>query len=113
MHNFILESLALYLYKTLIIPIFTYCDFIYDRTSLGNKHRLQVAQNCLLRAVKQVKMDYPVKRLHDDLKIDYLNVAREKSVIKMVYRGYHEIGPPILNELFKKACPGTITQIRG
>ena len=52
MRNFIPESLAKYLYTTLIAPMFNYCDFIYDGTSNYNKHKLQVMQNASLRAVK-------------------------------------------------------------
>ena len=38
--NFIPETLAKYLYQTQIHPIFSYCDFLYDGTSVANKQKL-------------------------------------------------------------------------
>ena len=105
MRNFIPESLAKYLYTTLIAPIFNYCDFIYDGTSNYNKQKLQVMQNASLRAVKRTKLEYPVKRLHDELEIDFLGDIRKKSTIKLVYRGVNNMGPEFLNNNFNEYVP--------
>ncbi len=105
MRNFITESLARYLYTTLINPIFSYGDFIYDGTSQTNKIKLQTLKNSSLRAVKGVRRDYPTKRLHDELQIDYLHDCRKKSTLKLVYRGVNNQGPPKLNGLFEKYMP--------
>ena len=45
-------------------------------------------------------MDYPVKRLHEELEIDNLSVIRQKSTLKMVYRGLKNKGPTSLNNMF-------------
>ena len=105
LRSFIPESLAKYLYTTLIAPVFTYCDFIYDGTSETNKNKLQIIQNASLRAIKRTRLEYPTKRLHDELNIDYLEVTRKKSTLKVVYRGVNELGPPILNNLFSAYLP--------
>ena len=105
MRSFITESLAKYLYTTLIAPLFTYCDFIYDGTSETNKNRLQIIQNASLRAIKRTKLEYPVQRLHDELGIDLLNDTRKKSTLKMVYRGVNDLGPPVLNNMFCSYIP--------
>ena len=68
--EYIDESLAKYLYMTLINPLFGYCDFIYDGCSSEVSRRLQVAQNGALRAIKICKIEYPVTKLHDELEID-------------------------------------------
>ena len=103
--NFISESLAKYLYTTLIAPIFNYCDFIYNGTSRPNKHKLQIMQNASLRAIKITKLEYPVKRLHDELEIDFLEDIRKKSTLKRVYRGVNNLGPSMLNESFTEYIP--------
>ena len=102
MRNFLTKDLAKYLYTTLINPIFSYCDFIYDGTSQRNKDKLQVKQNAALRAITKSAIDTAVCRIQDDLQIDNLAIARHKSTLKMVYRGYSKQGPPQLNKMFEK-----------
>ena len=95
MRSFITQSLAKYLYKTLIEPVFTYCDFIYDGCYQYDKDKLQIAQNNSLR----------VSRLHEELQIEYLSVARQKSTIKMTFQGIHNLNPSKINELFEIYTP--------
>ena len=105
MRNFIPESLAKYLYTTLISPIFSYCDFIYHGTTSSNKQKLQIIQNASLQAVKRTRLEYPVVRLHDELEIDFLSDMRKKSTLKLVYRGVINMGPNILNDFFNEYVP--------
>ena len=100
MRGYISEDLAKYLYITLIHPLFTYCDFVYDGTYEYNKHKLQVSQNNALRAVKKCNREFPNKYLHDILQIDDLDTCRCKSTLKMVYRGLQNLGPTSLNDMF-------------
>ena len=97
---FIDQPPSLYLYKTLINPLFTYCDFIYDGCIDTLANRLQIAQNGALRAVRKCLSDYPTKRLHDELGVDHLTAERMKSTLKMVYRGIHDLDSKILNTMF-------------
>ena len=78
-----------------------YCDFLHDGTIQMNKHKLQVARNSSLRAIKCCKYDYLSDRLRGDLQIDNLTDTRKKNAIKIVYRGLHDPGPPALNSLFE------------
>ena len=105
MRSFISQNLAKYVYQTLISPIFTYCDFVYDGMSKKNKNKLQINQNAALRALERCPLDYQLNRLHNKLKIDTLAVARQKSTLKMVYRGLSNSGPPSLNSMFCKYTP--------
>ena len=63
---------------------FTYADFIYDGTTSPNKSKLKIVQNTLLRAIKRCNKEFPVQKLHDELKIDFLNGTGKKSAIKIV-----------------------------
>ena len=72
---------------------------------MTNLHKLQVAQNNSLRAIKRCKIDLPSKNLHDDLTIDYLSDMRKKNSLKIVYRGIHDHGPSKLNSLFELYQP--------
>ena len=100
MRSFILQNLAKYLYTTLIQPIFSYGDSVYDGMNLSNKSILQVLQNSSLRAVKRCARDYSEKELHDDLEIAYLQGSHRKSALKIVYCGLHNNGPTKLNARF-------------
>ena len=62
-------------------------------------------QNAALRAVARCPIDTNLHRLYDELKIDNLTVARQKSTIKMVFRGYKDQGPPRLNHMFQNYIP--------
>ena len=98
--NYVTEELAKYLYLTLVQPLFTYVDYIYDGCSQKIGKKLQVAQNSALRVVKNCKRDYSATLLHNELEIEELSACRRKSAIKMVDRGYKGLGPDILNKLF-------------
>ncbi len=99
--SYILESLAQYLYITLIHPLYQYCDFILDGCTATLQNRVKVSQNSALRAVKTCGPDYPTQKLHDDLMIDYLKTSQQKSTLKIVYRGVQDLGPDNLNNLFE------------
>ena len=105
MRSFIMQDLARYLYLTLINPVFSYCDFIYDGTSETNKHKLQVKQNDAMRAIARTNIYTPINELHERLEIDSLSTARYKSTLKIVYRGITNAGPPELNSLFEQYIP--------
>ncbi len=104
--NHIPLSLAKHLYKTLIHPLYTYCDFIYDGCSRGNKIKLQISQNAALWAVNKSPLEYAIVKFHDELEIDYLETTHRKSTLKMVYRGLTNSGPASLNQIFEIHIPG-------
>ncbi len=103
--SFIDQPLALYLYKTLIRPLFTYCDYIYDGCTKSVSNRLHIAQNGALRSVRKCRSDYPTARLHEELEVDYVYVERMKSTLKMVYKGIHDMGSKTINDIFKYYQP--------
>ena len=47
-------KMALPIYKTLILPVLDYCDFIYYGISARDQETLQRLQNCAVRAILQV-----------------------------------------------------------
>ena len=74
--------------------------YLYDGCSMQLKNKLQVSQNSALMAVKRCLGDHPTQPLHDELEVDYLAVCRQKSSLKMVFRGLMNAGPPELNNIF-------------
>ncbi len=82
MRNFISENLALSLYNSLIKPVFTYCDFVYDGCGKAVSKQLQVMQNSALRAMKGINGRYSATALHLDLHVPWLDVTRKNSALK-------------------------------
>ena len=103
--NVIPESLARYVHTTLIHPLSLYWHFLCDSCSVTLKHKLPVNQSNTLRAITKCPKEYPVQKLHDELQIDYLNVTRKKSTLKIVYRGLNGLGPTNLNKMFTSGIP--------
>ena len=97
--SFITQELTLILYKSLIGPHFDYCSFIVEGASKTNLAKLQVQQNCALRAVKCVSCYYPSEILHAELKIDSIAVMMTKSTCKFAYKCFYDLCTPSLNNM--------------
>ena len=94
MRHFINESLAKYFYTSLVHPIISYCDFIYDGSTITAKNKLKIAHNNVLGAIKICPRDFPTKCLRDSSEIDDLATTRRKLTLKVVYRGVYNQGHP-------------------
>ena len=98
--SFITLDLAFTLYRSLIEPHLLYCNFILEGTSQQNKHKLQVHQNNALGAVKCGSKYTSGTDLHLELQVDSLALQMQIACCKFVYRGYYDLGPPALNNVF-------------
>ena len=105
MRSFIDLELARMLYISLIHPHLLYCNFVLDGTTEGNKSKLQVQQTSALRAVLNVAYMYPSVKLFTDVGVDSVRVGMAKTTCKIVYRRYHNMGPPALNTMFQAYVP--------
>ena len=76
-------------------------NFILEGTTHANLMRLQVQQNCALRAVKCVDSFYSGDLLRDEQCIDSINVMVRKAACKFAYRDFYDLGPTTLNEMFE------------
>ena len=48
---------------------------------------------------------YPSVKLLTDVGVDSVRVSMAKTTCKMVYRGYYNMGPPALNDMFQAYIP--------
>ena len=103
--HFIPTSLAITLYKSLIQPHFIYCDFILDGVTEGLKDKMQVHQNNALRAVLNVDYDYATN-MYTEVKVDNIRTNMKKSCCKIVYKGFYNLGPKSLNDMYELYTPG-------
>ena len=82
-------------------PHIHYCSFILEGTTQSNLQKLQVHQNCALRAVMKVDPYYSADVIREELGFDSVTVLMKKSCCKFAYKGFYDLGPPILNDMFE------------
>ena len=109
--NFIPESLALHLYKSLIHPHFLYCAHWCDGCNLGNQRHLQVSQNNALHAVLQAPPRSSTEQLHLKCNIPWLDIERAKFTCIETYKCLHELNPPNVNTLVNYYDPARSTRL--
>ncbi len=78
--KFVTEQTSLMMYKSLIAPVFYYCDVVYDCLSTADSSKLQKIQNSALRIVLQRDKCSHVAALHQDLNLMYLLSDRARRV---------------------------------
>lgn len=64
---------ALTLYKTLILPIYDYCDYVYYSVNQTDKEFLQKLQNCAFRTILRVEWLTSTAYTHETLCMDTLD----------------------------------------
>ena len=100
MCGFIDLELAYDLYVSLIEPIFLYCCYLCNGTSISNSNRLQILHNNALRPVMQVNSHLSATELHITLNVEWLDVSRKRITCGEVYKLVNGNGPPVLSALF-------------
>ncbi len=93
-------STALMVYKTLILPVIDYCDFVYIGTSAQNREILQKLQNCAFRSILGADKLARTKDTHKILKMDMLDTRQEKDAAIQVYKFINDLGPEECRNLF-------------
>ena len=68
------QQTALIMYKSLILPVFDYCDFVYYSISSNDKEILQRLQNCALKTILRVDRLARTEYIHEALNMDTLEV---------------------------------------
>ena len=94
------SNTAVTLYKTLILPIFDYCDYVYYMLNNRCRDMLQRLQNCALKNILQVNRRTPTAQIHTELEIPMLNVRRDVHVAEQMYKFVNKQGPPECCDMF-------------
>ena len=82
-----------------------YRSFILDGVNESLKNKFQCHQNAALRAVMNVDMSFPMSKMSTELKVDSVRTEMRKSSCKMVFKGFYDLGPVALNNLFELHVP--------
>ncbi len=97
------ESICLYLYKTLMLPLFDYGDVIYDCLYQQDSEKLQKLQNAALRIIFKKPHDTPIVELHQMGKMYRLEDRRHYHVCHQTYKCLNDLAPQQLADLFTRS----------
>ena len=98
--SFISQSMALDMYKSLVIPHLDFGDAIYDVVSKTDAQTLQVLQNQCLRICLKADPQTSIEDLHRTADIPMLTERRTERTCNIVFRGVNRLSSNGVNNLY-------------
>ena len=98
--SYIGESMALYLYNSLIGPLFSFNDHVYDALKKVDADRLQVAQNKSLRMCLRRNKMTSRREIFSKSGVMPLHVQRNISTLATVHKALNMNSTPYINDMF-------------
>ena len=111
--NFMDQSTAVMLFKTLVVPLFEYCDFVYDALTEKDKYTLQKLQNCCLRNILQTGRLTPTIEMHNRLSLLPLSDKRFVNTCSEMHKIYHNSAPNCISTKFTRIGDVHLYNTRG
>ena len=87
------------------ISAFNYCNFIIDGAGENVKSKLQCQQNVASRAVCKADLSNPTNQLLNGTRVESIWVSMKKACCKIIYKGFYDLGPDSLNQMFQLYVP--------
>ena len=97
---FVDHDTSVMLYKTLILPYYDYCDFVYHCLSQKDCHTLQKLQNCSLRQILKCDRLSPISDMHTVCEIEVLERRRDRHVSHEMYKAINGNAPSNIKKMF-------------
>ncbi len=97
------QSLALTLYKSLVLPHYDYCDTIYMCADKETLHKLQLVQNVGCRAILLSGRRTHVSDMHSALGLLPLEERRDLHLSQLCHKNVYYDKPQSLSKFFKPA----------
>ena len=82
----VIKPTSLFLYKSLIRPIFDYCDFIIDGMTQRESDTLQKLQNMCLQNILGVNTLTRTLSIHQTLDVDFLATRRKQHMATEMFK---------------------------
>ena len=96
------QKTSLYLYRSLVLPIFDYADYVWDCLSQQDTLTIQKLQNIALKNILNVPRITPTEQIHTQLNQDMLCTRRHKHTASFMYDVHHGLAPQYFNDMFTK-----------
>ena len=100
LRNIVDLNTSLMMHKTLVLPIYDYCDFLLIRITNQDAEFLQKLQNCAFRSILRVDRLTPTNQTHETLNMDTLQVRWCRHVAIQMYKYLHGDAPPECTNMF-------------
>ncbi len=94
---------ALTLYKSVVLPIYDYNDFLYVCLPQKSATLLQRLQNLCLKLILQVDKQTSTSYIHKVMNMDQLHVCRAKHCATEMYKIENSLVPQPIQDLFQKS----------
>ena len=101
LRNIVDLNTSLIMYKTLVIPIYDYRDFLLMRITNQDAESLQKLQNCAFRGVLRVDRFTPTNQAHETLNMDTLHFRQCRHVATQMYKYLHGDASPECTNMFE------------
>ena len=88
------------LYKSLVIPLFDYCDVVYDGLRQNDIDTLQKLQNAACRIILSCDSRTHISDLHEALNLELLQSRRSRHTAHEMYKVYHQLTPLKILDMF-------------
>ena len=89
------------LYRSLILPIFEYCDFIFDCLSQKNAIMLECFKNSAIGNIMGYNRMDSATKMRTESNQDSLSLRRSAHCMNEMYKVINKMAPPELQSLFK------------
>ena len=96
------RNTSLFLYRSLVLPIFDYADYVWDCLSQQDALTLQKLQNMALRNILNVPRRTRTDQTHTQLHQDMLHTRRNKHTATFMYQVYNNEALPIFDNMLSK-----------
>ena len=100
--NLVDKDTAFSLYQSLVLPLFNYCNKVYDGLSQQNSDVLQKLQNADIRSILQCDSRSHIADLHSEVNLEYLCSCRIKHTVVEMFKVYHELSLEYILNMFDK-----------
>ena len=110
--KFLNETVALKIYKSMILPYFDYGDVIYNTANMEGLDKLQRLQNRGLKICKNLHVRYDTKDLHRITKVPMLKIRRKAHVNNFMFNRLKKISMVDTRDIRTRAHDAPLFRIK-
>ena len=103
---------AIAIYRSMILPLFDYCDVVWASLNKGLADRIQRLQNRAARIIMKYNYDTRSAEVLKNLKWDTLGQRRQLRTASMMHKTMNKRTPLYLSDRFQLICESTGYNLR-
>ena len=107
--GFLSQELCLSLYRTLVLPLFDFNDYVYDCLTVADSYTLQKLQNTALRSILRVDSRTSIADIHKLAGFPNLSTRHYRHTAVEMFKVVNSLAPAIIQDRF--VCVDTISNV--